>query len=303
MATFSDVIKNIFWVLLLLQFAPLFIKGIKQHYSDLFEAKTKVGVISINGSVFDAGPLVKNIKKFFENDEIKAILLSVDCPGGAAGACQTIFNELNHFKAQYPHKYVVAFIENLAASGGYYAACAANYIVAAPASFIGNIGAYIQHPNFKEFIENYKIKYEVIKTGAYKTAGNPLLDLTSDQKAEFQGLTDDTYRQFTRDVFAQRPQLARDTKIWADGRIFTGEQALALKLIDEVGSPSTVQRILKDYAHIEGKIEWVKPAKKLGFFGSLFSQDTDDDSGSFLSSAVNSICATLEHRYSSSSSY
>ncbi len=300
MATFSDFAKNIFWVLLLLQIAPLFIKNIKQQYSDLLESKTKVGVISIKGSLYEAGPVVRNLKKFFENDEIKAILLKVECPGGSSGASQTVFNEINYYKSLYPHKYIVAFVENMAASGGYYALCPANSIIAAPSAFIGSIGAYIQHPNFKDFIENYKIKYEVIKTGAYKTAGNPLLDLTPDQKAELQTLTDDVYRQFTRDVASQRPHLPHDTKLWADGRIFTGEQALTLKLIDEVGSPSTIVRVLKENAHIDGKIEWVKPPSKLGFFGSLFSQDSDDDTSSFLSSSVNNICKVIEQRYTTS---
>lgn len=300
MATFSDVMKNIFWFLLILQVAPLFIKNIKQQYSDLLEAKTKVGVITIKNSLYEAGPIVKDLKKFFENDEIKAILLKVECPGGAAGSSQTIYNEINHYKSLYPTKYVVVIIENLAASGGYYAACAANYIIAAPGSFIGSIGCYIPHPNFKEFIEYHKIKYDVIKSGAYKTAGNPLADLTPDQKAEFQGITDDVYRQFVRDVAHQRPHLPHDHKLWADGRIFTGEQALSLKLIDEVGSPATVLRVLKENAHITGKINWVKPASRKGFFANLFSQDSDDDSSSFLNNTVNNICKVVEQRYTSS---
>ena len=78
MATFSTYIKNIFWVLLLLQVAPLLIKNIKEQYTDLTETKTKVGVITVKGAVYEAGSLVKNIKKFFENDEIKAILLKME---------------------------------------------------------------------------------------------------------------------------------------------------------------------------------------------------------------------------------
>ena len=254
-------------------------------------------MINIRGGLYDAGPVVKNLKKFFEDDDIKAIVLKVECPGGSSGACQTVFNELNYYKSQYPHKYIVAFVENIAGSGGYYALCAANYIIAAPSAFIGSIGSYIQHPNFKDFIEYHKIKYDVIKAGAYKTAGNPLLDLTPEQKIELQAITNDVYRQFTRDVLSQRPHLPQDTKTWADGHIFTGEQALALKLIDEVGSPSTVARVLKENAHIEGKIEWVKPPKKLGFFKTLFSGDSDDDGNSYMNNAVNSVCKVIENRY------
>ncbi len=296
MATFSDYIKNIFWVLVLLQFAPTLIQGIKKQYSDLFEPKTKVGVITLNGILANAGPRVKEIRNFFTDSSIKAIVLKIECPGGAPGTSQTIFNEINHFKKEYPQKYVVALIENVAASGGYYVACAANYIIASPGALIGSIGAYISHPNFKDFIETYKIKYDFIKAGAYKGTGNPLLSLTPEQQALLQQVTDDTYRQFLRDVAHQRPQLPADIKIWADAKVFTGDQALALKLIDEVGSPSTVVKVLKEKAHIDGAIDWVKP-RKPGFLGGLFGEEQDDSGGSFIHSWVNSVCSALEARY------
>lgn len=297
MATFSDALKNIFWLLLILQFAPVLIRSIKQQYSDLFEAKTRVGVINIKGTLYKAGSYVRDLKTLFENDAIKAIVLKIESPGGTAGTAQTIFNEINHYKSQYPNKYIVSLVENIAASGGYYVACAANHIITSPSAFIGSIGSYIQHPDFKDFIEYYKIKYDVIKAGEYKTAGNPLLELTPAQKTLFQSIADDVYRQFIRDVSRQRPHLPADTKLWADGKIFTGEQALALHLIDEIGSPATVARVLKDQAHIEGKIEWVKPVKKRGFLAGLFAQDTEDDQDSSLKSWVNSICTAVEERY------
>lgn len=304
MATFGDIVKNVFFVLLILQIAPFFIKNIKDQYSDIIESKTKVGVVSIKGTLYSASPIIKDIKKLFETSDIKAIVLKIDSGGGVSGTCQTIFNELNYYKSMYPNKYVIALVENIAASGGYYIASAAHYIIAAPSAFIGSIGAYIQHPNFKEFIEYHKIKYDVIKTGTYKTAGNPLLDLTPEQKSEFQGLSDDVYRQFTRDVAHQRPHLPTDTKSWAEGHIFTGEQALGLKLIDEVGSPATVRKVLKDNAHIEGKIEWVRPPKKAGLLNALFSRDQDDDddqSSSLSSNVINSACEAIEQRYGKTS--
>ncbi len=297
MATFSDYLKNIFWILLILQFAPFFIRSIKQQYSDLLEQKTKVGIISIKGTLSEAGPSVRTIKKFFEDPTIKAVVLKVDSPGGLAGTAQTIFNEIIHYKNQSPNKYVVGLVENMAGSGGYYVASAAHYIIASPSAFIGSIGAYIQHPFFKDFIEQYKIKYDIIKTGTYKAAGNPLLELSPEQRKQFQSITDDVYRQFTRDVSRQRPQLSSDTTKWADGKIFTGDQALSLKLIDEVGSPATVRRVLKDNAHIEGKIEWVKPTKRQGFLAGLFKQDTEEDESSYIGSFVKTVCMAIEDHY------
>ncbi len=292
MATLGDFTKNILWILVLLQVAPFFIRNIRQQYSDFFETKTKVGVINISGALYEAEPVINDLKSFFENDDIKAILLNIECPGGSAGACQTVFNELNYYKNRYPRKYIVAFVENIATSGGYYILSCANYSIAAPAALIGSIGSYVRHPNFKDFIESYKIKYEVIKTGDFKTQGNPLLDLTPEQRQELQGITNDIYRQFTRDVAHQRPQLSPNTKSWADGHLCTGEQALSLKLIDEVGSPSTILRVLKENAHIEGKIDWVKAPQK-GFWSNFFG--TTDGSPRFLSDGIQGFLKIIQN--------
>lgn len=263
----------------------------------MFEPKTKVGVINIRGILRSAGPTVKNIKQMFENKNIKAVVFKVECPGGLSGTAQTIFQEINHYKKQHPDKYVVSLVENIAASGGYYVACATDYIIASPSAFIGSIGAYIQHPSFKAFIEQFHIKYEITKAGTYKGAGNPLLDLTPDQKAQFQDITNDTYRQFVRDVAKQRPQLPSDSTQWAEGKIFTGEQALGLTLIDKIGSPATVEEVLREKAQIVGDIEWIKPSKKRTFLSNLFAPEEDDDHSSYLASAVATICQTLESRY------
>ena len=299
MATFSDYLKNIFWVLLLIQFAPFLIKGIRSQYSDLFEEKTRVGVITIKGMIRSAYPAVKDIKKIFEDKSIKAVVLRVDSPGGGSAAAQSIFHELLHYKKQHPEKYVVTLVEQVAASGGYYVACAADYIISTPSALVGSIGVYIAHPNFKEFIEQFQIKYSITKTGTYKGAGDPLLTLTPEQKAQFQDLSNNTYQQFVKDVAKQRPQLPHDSTKWAEGKIFTGEQAVGLNLVDETGSPATVEKVLRDKAQIVGRIEWIKPTKKRPFLASIIKPEEDDEDTTFLASVVNSICTTLEARYSS----
>lgn len=301
MATMSDVLKNIFYLLLILQLAPVFIKNIKNNYSEFLTTKTKIGVISIKGSLSSASPILKDIKSIFENPSIKGVLLKVDSPGGVSGTGQTIFREIMYFKNENPHKYVICFIENMAASAGFYVACTADYIIASPSALVGSIGAYIQHPLFKDFIEKHNIKYEVFKSGSYKTAGNPFLALTPEQAAQFQELSDNTYSQFVRDVALRRPQVPADTKVWADGRIFTGEQAVKLRLIDAVGSPSDTLKLFREKAHFEGDIEWIKPEKKQSALSALFGQtDEDDGDSSYLNSLLNRICTFIESRYHSS---
>lgn len=282
MAKFSDFLKNLFLILILVQIGPTLLKSIKTQYSNYLEKKTKVGVLPIKGVIYSSDTYVKDLRTFFEDDEIKAIVLKIECPGGASGASQNIFNEIKVLKCQYK-KYVIAFVENIAASGGYYIASAADYIITAPSSFIGSIGVYIPHPNIKEFIEQYKIKYEVVKTGEYKTMGNPFHDLTENQRKLLQDITNNVYDQFIKDMFEQRPNLPKDIKVWAEGKIFTGKQALELTLIDELGSQSTVIKTLKEKAQIVEKIEWVKPTKKIGFFQSLLYPGEDEESLSFKS--------------------
>lgn len=297
MAKFYDYLRNFFVLLLVLQLAPPFIKNIKTQYEDLLEPKTKVGVVEIKGTISDSGKYIKNLKNFFEDDDIKAIVLKIESPGGSAGSSQAIFNEIKLLRNQYSNKYVITLVENICASGGYYVACASNYIIASPASFIGSIGVYISHPMIKDFIEYYKIKYEVIKSGSYKTAGSPFFELTEAQRDEFQSLSDNVYQQFTKDVAERRPHVPADIKKWADGRIFTGEQAFNLKLVDELGSASNVVKVLRDNAHIEGNIEWVRQTKKASILSALFSQD--DESESYLNSCITRICEVLESRYGS----
>src|SRR5690348_8743600 len=111
---FYDYLKNILLVLVILQIAPILIRGIISQYKDLLEPKTQVGVLHLKGTLSDAAPYIKNLQKLFKDSEIKAILLKVECPGGAAGTGETIFNEIQALKAEYP-KPVVALVENVCA--------------------------------------------------------------------------------------------------------------------------------------------------------------------------------------------
>ncbi len=293
MSKLTTLLKNIFFILLILQFTPPIIQNLIDRYNKLYENKTQVGVIEIKGGLYSAKKHVKHIKEFFENKDIKAILLKVECPGGAAGTSQAIYSEILALKEKNGTKPVVALVENICASGGYYVAAAADYIVASPSAMVGSIGVYIAHPQFKDFIEQFKVKYTVTKSGLYKTAGDPLTELTDEAKAMFQNLTNDVYNQFVNDIKARRSKLAAiDEKSWAEGRVFTGNEAFRLGLIDEVGSYSNAVKAIKDKAIIEGEIEWVKPPKKSNIWKVLVGDDenggeTKSLSDRFISSLVN----------------
>ncbi len=302
MAKMFDYVKNLFWLLLIVQFVPVLIKNLQVQLAPLWETKSKVGLITIDSVLTDSTTYVHQLRKFFEDKEIKAIMLKIESPGGAAGTSQAIFNEIKELKKNVSPKFVLALVENIAASGGYYIACAADYIIATPSAFIGSIGAYIPHPNVREFIEYHKLKYEIIKTGAFKSASSPLFDLSEPERNMLQSLTDNTYEFFVRDVAEQRAKakLPADSKEWADGKIFTGDQALKLGLIDKLGSLSTAMEVLKEHAPIVGKIDWVKPPKKYSLL-SVLSGENDKEDNTLLHKLSNAFCSVIEKRYSSQS--
>lgn len=297
MQKISRIITSFLLVLFALNIAPALIKSIKLQYSAMLEPHTKVAVINFNEPIEHSSSYVKLLKQQFEDQEVKAILLFMNCPGGTAGASQAIYREISELKKVHL-KPVVAFVENLCASGGYYIASAADHIIATPSAFVGSIGVYIPQPQLKAFLEQFKIQYNFIQTGTYKTTGNLFTDLTPDQRKLLQSLTDDTYQQFIYDISQSRPHLTLDTaSLWADGKIFTGRQALHLGLVDELGSQSTAEHAIRKKAPIEGEIEWVKTTPKRSFLKELLNDDTKDNDESYMSTLVKAFSTHAEKSF------
>jgi len=283
MSRFSNILKNIFFLLLIIQVAPFLIMGIKKQYKNLLEPQTQVGVISCKGTIDNAGFYVTHLQKFFKDNDIKAILLKIDSGGGTAGTAQTIFNEIKDLKKDHP-KPIITLVENACASGAYYIACATDFIIAPASAFMGSVGVYIAHPNFKDCIEQFKIHYTVTQSGKYKTVGDPLLAMPEDGKELLQQLTDDTHDQFIQDVMESRHLVAGQSSAWKDGQILTGRQALTIGLIDALGSPEAAEKTIKERACITNEIEWIKPQKP-SLLATLFGADNDDDQ-SYVESAL-----------------
>lgn len=291
-----DYVKNIFLILLLLQFAPLFIKNIYKQWENYTEPKTCVGVVEVRGMLYDSSAYIKQFYSFFKNNEIKAILIKMDCSGSATGTGESIFNELQNLKKEYA-KPVIVLVENVCASGGYWIACGADRIIAPNTALIGSIGAYIPYLfQCKDFIEQFKIKYVSLKAGTHKVATDPFVPMSSGDQAELQGVLDSTYETFTTEVAKARNISLQNVAQWADGRLFTGKQAHALGLIDELGSWSAAVAMIKNRALIEGEIEWIPGStNEGGILSRLFGSGSDD--GSFISGTLNSVCCFLENRY------
>jgi protease-4 len=234
-------------------------------------------LLPIKGVISDSSSYIKYIKPFFKNNDIKAILLVIESPGGAAGSAEAIANEITFFKKKYP-KPIIALSENICTSGAYLIACTSDYIIAPHSALIGSIGTAIPNQfKLKDFLEQLKISYKSITTGQFKDATDPFAHFTQDQIAHLEGLTKDSYQHFIEHVANNRKKVLLATASdWANGKLFTAGQAQKIGLIDEVGSWSNALAYLKKVALIEGKIEWIRPPKEMPDLLSYLTGSADE---------------------------
>jgi protease-4 len=234
-----------------------------------------IAVIDISGVILDADKIDKQLEKFGDDDNVKAIVLHIDSPGGGAAASQEMYHEVLRVR-QEKHKKVVASVESVGASGAYYIAAGCDKIYANPASVVGSIGVIMEWTNYGDLLRWAKLKNVTISHGDLKDAGDPTRDLTPKEEAYFQSLVDNMYGQFVHDVAVGRH--TSDDKIapLATGQVWTGQQAQPLGLIDAQGG---FRDALLDTARsvgIKGEPNVVRAAKsKKGLVGML--NDGADD--------------------------
>jgi protease-4 len=221
--------------------------------------RDRVGVVPIKGIIVESKSVVELINKYGEDSRVKAIVVRIDSPGGGVSPSQEIFDALSTVKKK---KKVVASMGSVAASGGYYIACAADRIVANPGSLTGSIGALMQFANVEELLKKVGLKSAVIKSGKYKDIGAPTREMTPEERVLLQGVVDDIYDQFLGTVSASRNISVEELRPVADGRIFTGRQALKMGLVDELGDMERSVDVAANLAGIKGKPEVVYPKEK-----------------------------------------
>jgi protease-4 len=219
----------------------------------------RIAVVPIKGVITDSKSVVDQLKKYCKDDQVKAIILRIDSPGGGTAASQEIYREVLKTSSQ---KKVVASMGNVAASGGYYVALGANKIVANPASLTGSIGVIMELPNFKELLQKIGVSREAIKSGRFKDIGSPVRDLKPEERSLLEGVIKNVHQQFVEVVIKGR-KLSRERVVEiADGRIFTGEQAKALGLVDELGGFEDAVELAKKMAGLKGEVKLIFPEKK-----------------------------------------
>ncbi len=221
----------------------------------------KIGVVELQGVILDPGTVVPQLKKFADDDSIKAIILHVNSPGGGVAASEEIYREVKRIRDE-KHKHIVASIESVGASGAYYVSSATNKIYADNGSIVGSIGVIAQWVNYGDLLRWAKLKDITMKAGEFKDTGSPTRDMTPAEQAYLQSLIDNMHTQFIQAVADGRKAKVADIKAIADGKVWTGQQALSLKLIDQVADFEAAVDDTAKAVGISGKPVLVHPEKE-----------------------------------------
>lgn len=236
--------------------------------------KDKIAVVEITGPITESKKIVKALGDFSRDEEIKAIVVRIDSPGGAVAPSQEMHDAVRRAKAKKP---LVVSMGGTAASGGYYIAVGADTIFANAGTVTGSIGVITQLIGVHRLVEMAQLDINTFTTGAYKDSGSPLRPLTEQDRAYFNTLLNDIYDQFVKDVAEGRKLKVEEVRKVADGRVFTGRQALELKLVDKLGSMEDAVDFVAKEAKIEGQPELVyPPEERSGLLSSLVQQSVQD---------------------------
>jgi protease-4 len=220
----------------------------------------KIGVVELEGVILDPKTVVTQLKKFGDDDSIKAIVIHVNSPGGGVAASEEIYRQVKRLRDEKKKK-IVASIETVGASGAYYVSSATNKIYADNGSIVGSIGVIAEWVNYGDLMRWAKLKPELLKVGEFKDTGDPTREMTPAERQYMQSLIDNMYGQFVQAVAEGRHAKVDDIKSIANGRVWTGQEALSMHLIDQIGDfQEAVQDTAKSVG-IKGEPTLVRPEK------------------------------------------
>jgi protease-4 len=226
----------------------------------------KIAIVEIRGVITQSSEIIEELHQYQEDEGVKAIIVRIDSPGGGVGPAQEIHREILKIKTK---KKVATSMGSVAASGGYYIACASDLIVANPGTITGSIGVLMEFSNFEELLKKIGIKGVVLKSGEHKDIGSPFREMTPEEKKIMQAVIDNVHQQFIQAVADGRKlDRSKVTQI-ADGRIFTGEQAKELGLVDQIGNLQDAIDMVAKMVKIEGKPNVIYPKKRFSILGLL----------------------------------
>ncbi len=220
-----------------------------------------VGVVELKGAIIDGQEIIRQLRRMKKDEHVKAVVFRVDSPGGVVGPSQEIYAAVKDLAKT---KKVVVSMGSVAASGGYYVSAPATLIYANPGTITGSIGVLMKFSNIEGLMDKVGMKAYTIKTGKFKDTGSPARAMTDEEKAMLQGVIDSTHGQFVKAVAQGRKLPEEAVRAIADGRIFSGEQALVLKLVDRIGSMQDAVDEAARLGGIKGEPRLIRTPKKKG---------------------------------------
>ncbi|MGB8991383.1 MAG: signal peptide peptidase SppA [Desulfobaccales bacterium] len=240
----------------------------------IFGPGERVGVVEIQGVLTRSRTIIKQLDRYRDDRNIKAIVLRINSPGGAVGPAQEILREVEKVRQK---KKIVASLGTVAASGGYYIACGADLIMANRGTATGSIGVIMQFTNVEGLTKKLGLDLFNLKAGRYKDAGSPFRPMTPEDKAYLQGLLDNIYQQFLSDVARNRKIPLARVRTLAEGKVYSGEEAKQIGLVDAFGNlPDAIEKAGR-LGGIKGKVKAVYPEKPgFSLLRLLLGQDTEE---------------------------
>jgi protease-4 len=226
----------------------------------------RVALVRVEGMIIDSKDTIDEIKEYAKDPLIKAIVLRIDSPGGAVAPAQEIYEEV---RKAVTKKKVVVSMGSVAASGGYYIASPATRIIANPGTLTGSIGVIMEIPNLEGLMSKLGIKTEVVKSGRHKDMASVFRGIKKEEREILQEVLDNVHDQFIIAVAEGRKMLHDDVKKIADGRVFTGEQALKAGLIDELGNLEDALQAAARLSGIKGEPVVISKKEHFSFINLL----------------------------------
>ncbi|MBF0559722.1 MAG: signal peptide peptidase SppA [Nitrospirae bacterium] len=253
-------------------FILIFLSAVFTLFNSKVSFVGKVALVRVEGPIIEAKSIVDEINGYMKDSSIKVIVLRVNSPGGGVVPSQEIYSAVKKAASQ---KKVVVSMGSLAASGGYYISAPATRIIANPGTITGSIGVIMEVPNVKGLMDKVGVKTEVIKSGIHKDLASPFRGIGTEERAILQGVMDDVHSQFISAVAEGRKMPVDAVKKIADGRVFSGRQAIKAGLVDELGDLDSAVRTAAKMAGLKGEPQVVIKKEKhniLDLFSSRINE-------------------------------
>lgn len=239
-------------------------------------SKNSILKLDLHGVILNGKKFLKNLKRYSKDDNVKAILVDINSPGGAVGPSQELYLEMLKIKKE-TGKPMVCVATNLIASGAYYAAMACDKLVVTPGALVGSIGVIMEFANLEQLYSWAKISRYSIKSGKFKDTGAEYRSMSDEERQYFQEMVSEVYLQFRNTVKEGRKLDDETLNQYADGRVFTGAKAVDLKFADQVGTYDDAVDLAAEEARLGKDYEIFEPRKSRGSWIDFLRDDDDDE--------------------------